>query len=197
MRAVRVTAKVDYALRAVLELAGTAPSTPVKGDVIAEAQGISVNYLENILLELRRAGIVRSQRGAEGGYWLARPADKVTVADIIRAVEGPLANVRGERPEALEHSPADQIARDLRSFEAERFFHLGGHPVEIVGADGPPLGRQLEPGDHLGSIERLSVARALHDGERQLLEALEGGEPLLTGQARTAAADEQPVLGLP
>ena len=76
---------------------------PVKGERIASSQAIPVKYLENILSELRQAGIVRSQRGAEGGYWLARPAAEITVADVIRAVEGPLAHVRGERAENLDY----------------------------------------------------------------------------------------------
>jgi Rrf2 family protein len=99
----RVTAKVDYAVRAATVLADAAArdAGPVKGDRIASAQDIPVKYLENILSELRQAGILRSQRGAEGGYWLARPASEISLADIIRAVEGPLANVRGERPEEL------------------------------------------------------------------------------------------------
>lgn len=97
----RITAKVDYAVRAAIELAGATRSQPVKGDRIAHAQDIPTKYLENILSELRRAGIIGSRRGAEGGYWLAIAADDVTVADIIRAVEGPLANVQGVRPEAL------------------------------------------------------------------------------------------------
>jgi Rrf2 family protein len=95
---VRISAKVDYAVRAAVSLA-TAQSTPVKGDAIARDQDIPLHYLENILSELRRAGIVASQRGAEGGYWLARKPTEVTIADIIRAVEGPLANIRGVRPE--------------------------------------------------------------------------------------------------
>ena len=74
----------------------------MKGERIAQAQSIPLKFLENILLELRHDGLVQSQRGAEGGYWLARPADKITLAEVIRAVEGPLANVRGVRPEALE-----------------------------------------------------------------------------------------------
>jgi Rrf2 family protein len=74
----------------------------VKGDRIAAAQDIPMKFLENILSELRRAGLVGSRRGTDGGYWLARPAAKVTIADIIRAVEGPLANVQGVRPEELE-----------------------------------------------------------------------------------------------
>jgi Rrf2 family protein len=98
---VRVSAKVDYAVRAALELAA-ADEGPVKGDRVAEAQKIPLKFLENILSELRRAGIVGSQRGADGGYRLARPADEVSVADVIRAVEGPLADVHGTSPEALD-----------------------------------------------------------------------------------------------
>lgn len=97
----RVTAKVDYALRALVELAAADGAT-VKGDRLAEAQGIPIKFLENILAELRRAGIVGSQRGAEGGYRLQRAASSVSVADVIRAVEGPLADVRGTPPESLD-----------------------------------------------------------------------------------------------
>ena len=101
----RVTAKVDYAVRAATMLATHAAEEggPLKGDRIATAQAIPVKYLENILGELRQSSIVRSQRGAEGGYWLARPADEITIADIIRAVEGPLAHIRGERAENLDY----------------------------------------------------------------------------------------------
>jgi Rrf2 family protein len=99
---VRVTAKVDYAVRALTELAAAGPGATRKGDRLAEAQGLPVKFLENILAELRRAGIVSSQRGSEGGYRLARPADTVSVADVIRAVEGPLADVHGTPPERLE-----------------------------------------------------------------------------------------------
>jgi Rrf2 family protein len=97
---VRVSAKVDYAVRAALELAA-ADEGPVKGDRVAEAQKIPLKFLENILSELRRAGIVGSQRGADGGYWLAKDAKDVSIADIVRAVEGPLADVRGTPPEKL------------------------------------------------------------------------------------------------
>src|ERR1041384_2437836 len=93
----RVSAKVDYAVRAGAELAASADG-PVKGDRIAQAQQIPLKFLENILLDLKHAGLVQSQRGAEGGYWLARPADEISLADVIRAVEGPIANVRGLRP---------------------------------------------------------------------------------------------------
>jgi Rrf2 family protein len=99
----RVSAKADYAVRAAVELAFHHGSGPIKGERLGEAQGIPVNFLENILGDLRQAGLVRSQRGPEGGYWLARDPGQVTVADVMRAVEGPLAAVRGERPEALEY----------------------------------------------------------------------------------------------
>jgi len=95
----RISAKADYAVRAVVELAAAADDKPVKAERIATAQEIPLNFLENILGELRHAGIVRSHRGAEGGFRLARPADQLTIADIIRAVEGPLASVRGGPPE--------------------------------------------------------------------------------------------------
>jgi len=94
----RVSAKVDYALRAAAELA-VAEGRPVKREAVAAAQQIPVPFLEQILLALKRAGIVRTRRGPEGGYWLARPADAVTLAEVIRAVEGPMANVQGEPPE--------------------------------------------------------------------------------------------------
>lgn len=98
-----VTAKADYAVRAVVELAGSDQASPRKVDGVARAQGIPVSFLENILTQLRSSGIVRSQRGPEGGYWLAQPADQVTLADIIRAVEGPLVGIRGQRPEEVEY----------------------------------------------------------------------------------------------
>jgi Rrf2 family protein len=98
-----VSAKADYAVRAAIELAAAADG-PVKGERIAEAQQIPIKFLENILSDLRHAGYVQSQRGAEGGYWLAVPADAVTLADVIRAVDGPLANVRGARPESVAYA---------------------------------------------------------------------------------------------
>jgi Rrf2 family protein len=101
----RISAKVDYAVRAAVELAG-ASDKPMKGDRIAKAQGIPLNFLENILSDLRHAGLVRSQRGAEGGYWLARGADSISIADVIRAVEGPLATVRGVPPEETPYGGA-------------------------------------------------------------------------------------------
>ena len=102
----RISAKADYAVRAGVELAAAGDEKPVKAERIATAQDIPLNFLENILAELRHAGIVRSQRGAEGGFRLARPADQVTVADVMRAVEGPLASVRGGPPEETSYGGA-------------------------------------------------------------------------------------------
>jgi Rrf2 family protein len=110
---VRITAKADYAVRAAVELAASGDSGPVKAEQISEAQGIPLNFLENILAELRRAGIVESRRGAAGGYLLARPAAEVSLADVIRAVEGPLANVRGLSPDGLEYEGSAERLRDV------------------------------------------------------------------------------------
>ena len=119
----RTTAKADYAVRAAVELA--AAGEMVTAEHIAQAQAIPLNFLENILRDLRRAGIVESmrvvtprgivesRRGQAGGYALARPAGETSVADVIRAVEGPLANVRGEAPEALEYPGAASKLRDV------------------------------------------------------------------------------------
>ena len=98
-----VTAKADYAVRAVIELAGSSQDSPRKVDEVAQAQGIPVSFLENILTQLRSSGVVRSQRGPEGGYWLAHPPEEVNLAQVIRAVEGPLVGVRGQRPEEVEY----------------------------------------------------------------------------------------------
>lgn len=113
----RITAKVDYALRAAVELAAAQAAVdgeraPVKGDLLASIQDIPARFLEGILGDLRRAGIVGSQRGSDGGYWLAKPASEVSVADVIRAVEGPLADVHGEAPEKVTYrGPAREVQR--------------------------------------------------------------------------------------
>ena len=109
----RVSAKVDYAVRAAIELAAAEPGRPIKGDRIAQAQGIPLKFLENILTELRHAGLVRSQRGAEGGYWLARAPEEISIADVIRAVEGPIANVRGVGPHDVEYAGSAERLRDV------------------------------------------------------------------------------------
>ena len=101
----KVTAKADYAVRAALELAGVDDGL-VKGEQIARSQQIPLKFLENILIDLRHAGLVHAQRGAEGGYRLARSPAEVTLGDVIRAVEGPLASVRGEPPESVSYDGA-------------------------------------------------------------------------------------------
>ncbi len=106
----RVSAKVDYALRAMLELA--ASEGLVKSERIASAQEIPQKFLESILLDLRHAELVSSRRGVEGGYMLGRPADEITIADVIRAVEGPIATVRGARPEEVEYVGSAAPLRD-------------------------------------------------------------------------------------
>jgi Rrf2 family protein len=157
----RLSARVDYALRAVVELAahaegsasgsrpdaaaaagtrsraGTADRpagatraevraqrpTPVTAEQIARAQDIPPKFLESILLQLRRGGVVHAQRGPEGGYWLVRPAAEITLAEVIRVIDGPLANVRGQRPEDLGYQGAARALQEvwiaLRASERE------------------------------------------------------------------------------
>src|SRR5258707_6737163 len=107
----RLSARVNSALRPPPELAVAAGDHPVTAVQLAEAQQIPPKFLENILGQLRRSGIIRSQRGPEGGYWLAKPAGEITMADIIRAIDGPLLGVRGERPE---HVGYEGAARSLQ-----------------------------------------------------------------------------------
>ena len=109
----RISAKADYAVRAAIELAEAGDGSPRRPTRSRSAQEIPPKFLENILGDLRQAGLVRSQRGAEGGYRLARPAGEITVADIIRVVEGPLASVRGGRPEDVEYAGSAEPLRDV------------------------------------------------------------------------------------
>ena len=109
----RVSAKVDYALRAAVELAALESDWPVKGVRLAGGQGIPLRFMENILGELRQAGIVASKRGADGGYLLARPPGDVALADVIRAVDGPLANIGGLRPDQLEYEGTAVPMKDV------------------------------------------------------------------------------------
>lgn len=102
----RITAKADYAVRVCVELAAAEGGGPVKGETLAGTQGIPLNFLGNILRQLRQAGLIRATRGPSGGYTLARAASAITVADVIRAVEGPLASVRGLPPEEVAYSAA-------------------------------------------------------------------------------------------
>lgn len=101
----RVSAKSDYAIRALVALAA-AGEGPVKGERVAREQSIPLTFLENIMVDLRNAGLVESRRGSDGGYWLARPPSEVSLAEVIRAVDGPLANVRGLRPEQVSYDGA-------------------------------------------------------------------------------------------
>jgi Rrf2 family protein len=122
---VRLNARVDYALRAVAELAssGGSAESPVTAERLATAQAIPPKFLESILLQLRRAGVVHSQRGPEGGYWLAKPANEISLADVIRVIDGPLSNVRGHRPEDLGYHGAAESLQEvwiaLRATERE------------------------------------------------------------------------------
>ena len=106
----RISAKADYAVRAAAELAAAPVDRPVKGEQLAAAQAIPPNFLENVLADLRHAGLVRTRRGAEGGYALTRSAGEIAIADVLRAVEGPLAAVQGVRPESLHYAGAARLA---------------------------------------------------------------------------------------
>ena len=144
----RVSAKADYAVRAAIELA-TAHDDPVTAEIVAQRQEIPVQFLQKIFHELSRARLVVSQRGPEGGYRLARPADEVTVADILRAVEGPLAAVRGQPPESLQYTgaaaPLQEVWIALRTnvravLEGVTLAELAGShlPRQIVRLAGEP-----------------------------------------------------------
>ena len=108
----RVSAKADYAVRAAVEMAA-AGDEPVKGERLAEAQDIPLQFLEHILLELKHARLVRARRGARGGYWLAKPPEEITLANIIRAVEGPLANIQDQAPEATKYPGTSKELTDV------------------------------------------------------------------------------------
>ena len=108
----RVSARADYALRAVAELA-VADGRLLNREELSTRQRIPVQFLESVLLALKHAGVVQSQRGAKGGFRLARPPDSISLADVIRAVDGPMADVRGDRPETVEYEGAAQHLRDV------------------------------------------------------------------------------------
>ncbi|HEY2947611.1 MAG TPA: Rrf2 family transcriptional regulator [Micromonosporaceae bacterium] len=108
----RLSARVDYALRAMAELA-SAEGGPTTSERIARAQEIPPKFLESILLQLRRGGLVNAQRGPEGGYWLARPAREISLAEVIRVIDGPLAHVRGQRPEDLGYRGAARALQEV------------------------------------------------------------------------------------
>jgi Rrf2 family protein len=112
-RRVRISAKADYAVRAALELASSPNGEPVKGERLAQSQDIPLQFLEHILLELKHARLIQARRGAKGGYWLARDPAEITVADVIRAVEGPLANIHENAPEELHYGGSAEKLRDV------------------------------------------------------------------------------------
>ena len=109
----RVSAKSDYALRALIELAGRGDGSPVSAEELGKRQEIPHGFLQAILADLRRAGVVVSQRGQSGGWRMARPATDVTVADVIRAVDGPLVSVYGLRPEAVSYNDAAEVLQHV------------------------------------------------------------------------------------
>ena len=109
----RVSAKSDYALRALIEMASRADGRAVSAEELGRLQDIPHGFLQAILADLRRAGIVMSQRGQSGGWRMGRDASEVSVADVIRAVDGPLANVRGVRSEQVEYSGSAERLRDV------------------------------------------------------------------------------------
>lgn len=98
----KVSAKADYAVRAAIEIAAS-EHYPVKAEQIADRQGIPLTFLHKILHELRMAGLVNTSRGPDGGHELARPPQDISIADVLRAVEGPLAEVRSTAPESLQY----------------------------------------------------------------------------------------------
>ena len=111
-----ISARVDYGMRALLELAAASAADPralIKGDALASAQSVPVKFLEAILRDLRIDGIVESRRGVDGGYRLARAPERVTVADVVRALDGPLAAVRGQRPEDMMYDGAAKHLQDV------------------------------------------------------------------------------------
>jgi Rrf2 family protein len=109
----RVSAKSDYALRALIEIASRADQAPVSAEQLGKAQDIPHGFLQAILADLRRAGILVSQRGQSGGWrYAGRPGD-VSVADVIRAVDGPLVSVYGLRPEAVDYDDTAAVLQHV------------------------------------------------------------------------------------
>ncbi|MFG3188135.1 RrF2 family transcriptional regulator [Streptomyces omiyaensis] len=135
----RISARADYAVRAALQLAAARDAGPLKAEAIAEDQGISHKFLEGILGDMRKGGLVESQRGGRGGYWLARPADTISVADVIRCVDGPLVSVRGERPPDLTYTgPAESLLPLWIALRASVREVLGVSLAEVASAQLPP-----------------------------------------------------------
>ena len=144
----RVSARADYALRAVAELAVVEGNGRLKREAIAARQQIPAEFLESVLLTLKHAGIVQSQRGATGGFRLARPASEISLADVIRAVDGPMSDVRGDRPERLEYDgPAARLQDVWIAIRASLREILEGTSVEDLVSGQLPLSVQRLAGD--------------------------------------------------
>jgi len=109
----RVTAKSDYALRALIEIARRTDSAPVSAEELGRLQDIPHGFLQAILADLRRAGVLVAQRGQSGGWRMNKDADQVTVADVIRAVDGPLVSIYGLRPEAVEYNDSAAVLQHV------------------------------------------------------------------------------------
>ncbi|MEU7296347.1 Rrf2 family transcriptional regulator [Streptomyces exfoliatus] len=134
----RISARADYAVRAALQLAAAQDAGPLKAEAIAEGQGISHKFLEGILGDMRKGGLVQSQRGGNGGYWLARPAESISVAEVIRCVDGPLVSVRGERPPDLSYTgPAESLLTLWIALRAGVRDVLGVSLAEVAAAQLP------------------------------------------------------------
>ncbi|MGW1723473.1 RrF2 family transcriptional regulator [Streptomyces sp. NPDC002306] len=136
-----ISAKADYAMRALLELARE-PARPLTCEAVASSQGIPFRFLKSVVGELRRAGLVRSQRGCEGGYWLGRPAGEITLLDVARAVDGELITLRGESLAGLDYpGPAAGLPGVWREVEAGAAAVLGAVTLAAllpgVTAEGP------------------------------------------------------------
>ena len=162
-----ISARADYAVRAAINLASVS-SGPTTTEAIAAAQGIPGKFLESIMTSLRTAGVVRSQRGPSGGYWLSRPADEITVADVIRAVDGPLASVRGQQPEDVDYAgsavPLKQVWLAVRSALREVVEHV---TLADLATDALPAGvaeRAAEPHVWRTAATRLPDPAAVTEG---------------------------------
>jgi Rrf2 family protein len=118
MAGMRISARADYAIRVLLELAADT-TRPITCEAVATTQDIPARFIKAVMRDLRQAGLVRSQRGCEGGYWLARAAGEVTVRDAVVAVDGEFLSVRGEpRPALAYHGTAAGMAPFWSGVEA-------------------------------------------------------------------------------
>jgi Rrf2 family protein len=147
---VHISAKADYAVRALLVMAADPDGKPIKGETIARSQGMPIKFVENTLVELRRTGLVASQRGTAGGFKLGKPANHITIADIVRAVDGPLAEVRGERPDETSYEgPAANLQTVWIAVRANlRAVMEDTSLADVVGGELPSEVRELsEPAE--------------------------------------------------